>query len=483
LEITTTIKVLKICSIVSLILFSSCSTLDYKIDSEPPGADIYRLQDGRYKLYATTPFSEQVMSPLRWTGDSFIAKREGYFDSEPVTAAQTVPGRMFLNFRLKQNDLPILERYLSENSLSQYWYFLQTYPDSLHRKKVYAPMLSLIARQSNAQQSYSRLLRYVEDKETRKIVFGRMIKAIYKSKTPLPGLYALLDQFPDIADYQSDMLSAIVSQIETSKNPVAEYNRLFAEASYSDVFSGESYAQTRADAFNKLIKHVKRSRAPLKGLYAVLEKHPLALQYSSLIFPEMIGLIKQMKNTDSKLSLLSAKYPASNKYLPDRIRLAAIGPAGMRVFEINDLIKNGLGESIITQKILNAGEPYKEFSFSEIESLGKMGLPDKVVAAMLNVTASYNKSILEEKRQQAAQALISQQHEMAEKRRAAAEREYQRQKQSASEKNNETNVPAECLKLVAALKACEQTGGFLSMGCKAIANSSFDCPIPVAKLM
>lgn len=43
----------------------------------------------------------------------------------------------------------------------------------------------------------------------------------------------------------------------------------------------------------------------------------------------------------------------------------------------------------------------------------------------------------------------------------------------------EANTPADCLKLAAAIKACDQTGGFLAMGCKAAARSQYNCPIPV----
>lgn len=41
---------------------------------------------------------------------------------------------------------------------------------------------------------------------------------------------------------------------------------------------------------------------------------------------------------------------------------------------------------------------------------------------------------------------------------------------------DKSNTPAECGKLIAALKACDQTGGFMAMGCKAVARSQFDCP-------
>jgi len=46
-----------------------------------------------------------------------------------------------------------------------------------------------------------------------------------------------------------------------------------------------------------------------------------------------------------------------------------------------------------------------------------------------------------------------------------------------------TAVPEECLKLVAAIKACEKIGGFSAMGCKYTAKSKYTCPVALDKLM
>ena len=44
-------------------------------------------------------------------------------------------------------------------------------------------------------------------------------------------------------------------------------------------------------------------------------------------------------------------------------------------------------------------------------------------------------------------------------------------------------IPEECLKLVAGIKACERTGGFMEMGCKTGVKAKDTCPIPLDKLM
>jgi len=46
----------------------------------------------------------------------------------------------------------------------------------------------------------------------------------------------------------------------------------------------------------------------------------------------------------------------------------------------------------------------------------------------------------------------------------------------------EKSMPAECLKLAAALRVCQEAGGFMQKICELGAESQFDCPIPVHKL-
>lgn len=50
------------------------------------------------------------------------------------------------------------------------------------------------------------------------------------------------------------------------------------------------------------------------------------------------------------------------------------------------------------------------------------------------------------------------------------------QETASVDTQDKSNTPAECIKLASALKACDQTGGFMAMGCKAAAKSQFDCP-------
>ena len=54
---------------------------------------------------------------------------------------------------------------------------------------------------------------------------------------------------------------------------------------------------------------------------------------------------------------------------------------------------------------------------------------------------------------------------------------------TAPAKPAEKSIPEECVKLVAAIKACEKAGGFTESSCKYAAKSKYTCPIALDKLM
>lgn len=141
-----------------------------------------------------------------------------------------------------------------------------------------------------------------------------------------------------------------------------------------------------------------------------------------------------------------------------RLRLRYTGPAKLRIMDIEQLVKNKKKDAIIIAKINSTSGAYKNFTDDEMAELQKMNISDEVVAAMITVTAEYDK---EQKR-------------LAEQRRVV--QAVQQVQPIPVVAQAESNTPAECLKLIAALKACDQTGGFLQMGCKGLARSQFNCP-------
>lgn len=147
------------------------------------------------------------------------------------------------------------------------------------------------------------------------------------------------------------------------------------------------------------------------------------------------------------------------------LRLSYTGPVELRVIDIAQMVKEGNNGALIIAQINSVGGPYKKFTVGEIAALKKMKLPDEIVAAMIAVTTAYNKEqklISEQKRTQTVQAPV--------------QVVQQTQQSVQPQQTPQANTLPECLKLAAALKACDQAGGFLSMGCKAVARSQFNCP-------
>ena len=107
------------------------------------------------------------------------------------------------------------------------------------------------------------------------------------------------------------------------------------------------------------------------------EKKTLHKQVDSFIVSKDLKSLK--KYTDEN--------PNAVYYIKDKsIRLALTGPKGLKVGDIRKYVKEGKNERILVSLIKSAKTPYKEFTMEEIEILLEMGLSDKIVSAMIDVT-------------------------------------------------------------------------------------------------
>ena len=125
---------------------------------------------------------------------------------------------------------------------------------------------------------------------------------------------------------------------------------------------------------------------------------------------------------------------------------------------------------LLLRKSIAQEAPYKKFSASEISALKKMKISDELVAAMIAVTTEYSKEqkrIAEQQRNQASQAPAKQVQQVM-------QQPVQQVQQVKQQQAPESNTLADCVKLAAALKACDYSGLF-SMPCKAVARSQFSC--------
>ena len=176
--------------------------------------------------------------------------------------------------------------------------------------------------------------------------------------------------------------------------------------------------------------------------------------------PNITVLKTLISNKDMKglLAYLDLNPEALSAIEDDHLRLLCTGPAKLRIIDIEKLVKNKKKDSIIIAKINSTSGLYKDFTDDEMTDLKKMDISDEVVAAMIAATAEYHK---EQKRHQVSQA--------------PAQIVQQQAQPVAQQQAPESNSLSECVKLAAALKACDYSGLF-SMPCKAVARSQFNCP-------
>jgi PDZ domain len=246
---------------------------------------------------------------------------------------------------------------------------------------------------------------------------------------------------------------------------------------YLNTVTDKTY-HTKARAALKSIKAKELSvlktqkKRGIVGLIAFCNQYPDSILLGKEL-PALYKKIEGKKNFIQNYSKITNGCETADKYQPSYYELLNVGPEGMKVKDALLRTSKGTGVELIATKIKYSNEEYKDFKFDELENLKNFGLHDSIVSAMLESTYKKEQKTAEEYRKRAEQLA-------AENRRIQLAASRQQASASASSrKTNEKSMPVECIKLVAALKVCDQTSGFLSMGCKAIARSSTECPLPL----
>ena len=113
------------------------------------------------------------------------------------------------------------------------------------------------------------------------------------------------------------------------------------------------------------------------------------------------------------------KNPIAVNFIEEKaLRLALTGPKNMKVGDIRKLLKDGKSELIIVSLIKRVKSPYKEFSIDEIDTLISMGLSDKIIAGMIDVTTEIYKDT---KRKQEQESMLKQQQSMQNAQRTSTQ--------------------------------------------------------------
>lgn len=186
------------------------------------------------------------------------------------------------------------------------------------------------------------------------------------------------------------------------------------------------------------------------------------------------GILKQSKSKGNTYLAFLGQCPNCAGLLPSEYVILAVGPAGMTVADLLRLNEQGIGADVLAAKIESSMAEYKDFSFEEIAFLGTLNVPSSVVSAMIRSTSANASKKIQEQNRQLQEENIALKNKAADKA-ATLQTATAPQVDSAG---GSPSVVEECLKLSAALAACDQSGGFLKTGCRIIAQSSFQCPLP-----
>ena len=173
-----------------------------------------------------------------------------------------------------------------------------------------------------------------------------------------------------------------------------------------------------------------------------------------------IASLSEKKNFEGLSALIDENPDAINYITDEELMLKLIGPKGMKVGDIQKMLKNGKGEAHVIQLIKRGQAPYKEFSLAETGTLAKMGLTKNTIASMIEVTLEISKEAKRKKEQE--QLFVEQ------KKQEVAQMERQRDAvnpATASAGSTVGGAISDCAEKFAKKKLCEQLPWPASTAC------------------
>lgn len=142
---------------------------------------------------------------------------------------------------------------------------------------------------------------------------------------------------------------------------------------------------------------------------------------------------------------LTREFPVFHRYIPGHDKLFFVGPADRQVLDVWRELRSGADPNIVAATIRAAGRPYRIYTGDETVWLKKQSIPDPVIIAMIEASASTNSAAgaTHVSVPGAGQSL----------------QQIHLQSGPAAAGGAESNLLAECAKAIAAIKACEQIKG------------------------
>lgn len=193
-----------------------------------------------------------------------------------------------------------------------------------------------------------------------------------------------------------------------------------------NVLAGQTYKfyTNMADFSKDRLKLVSGQTANNTQNYAQannMQVQPVVVKKDISGYKQNIQKLEKEKKYD-ELKKFTEEHPETVLFISDPLlRLTLTGPKGMKVGDIIKLKKAGKSELIIVSLVKRVKTPYKEYSIEEIEALQKMGLSDKIIASMIDITTELLK---DEQRKLEQQQLIAEQKRIANQNRVSQQTQY-----------------------------------------------------------
>jgi hypothetical protein len=199
----------------------------------------------------------------------------------------------------------------------------------------------------------------------------------------------------------------------------------------------------------------------------------------------MSKLIEKQTDPNEGFKKFISEFGDGAEFVPPQYRLALVGPEGMRVADILELLHQGIEDKVIAAKIRMQNGIYKNFDVKELGALKKMGVTGVLVEAMLDSTTRAKRDQDELRKKKEMEDLLAEiqqtQKKLNEMKAAQEQQEQQQQQPQTTASGRQDNGPSvgdtvkNCAAQIAALEACKHLPWPASTVCAATAKSQFPC--------
>jgi len=224
-----------------------------------------------------------------------------------------------------------------------------------------------------------------------------------------------------------------------------------------------------------------KSLNTLQAYVEFLHAHPSSPSRRAAL-ESMSRIIKIQGGSYESYRKFVADYEDGMEFVPSQQRLALIGPEGIRVHDIVELLRQGIKDTVIAAKVRMQNAMYKDFDGKEMVTLKKMGMTDILIEAMLDSTGRAKRAQEELQKKKEMENLLAEiqqaQKKLDEAKTAQGQQQQQPQTMASGQQNNGPSLGdtvKNCAAQIAALEACKRLPWPANSVCAATAKSQFPC--------